>query len=135
MPGFQPLGRPRPALGWEPGAGAGDEPGAGNKVGIGVAGAGVLMNCLGRGTGVGAATRATVDTATGAAAGPAASVDALGKGFGRGTGVRIEEVVADVVVVDVVMSGLGRGTGVSFFAREAKLGVACRDDTEASAAL
>lgn len=93
------------------------------------------MNCLGRGTGVGAATRATVDTATGAAAGPAASVDVLGKAFGRGTGVRIEVVVADVVVVDAVMSVLGRGTGVSFFAREAKLGVPCRDDADAAAAL
>lgn len=93
------------------------------------------MNCLGRGTGVGAATRATVDTVTGAAAGPTASVDVLDKGFGRGTGVRIEVAVADVVDVDAVMSVLGRGTGVSFFAREAKLGVACRDDAAAVAAL
>lgn len=93
------------------------------------------MNCLGRGTGVGAATRATVDTTTGAAAGPVASADVLDKGFGRGTGVRIEVVVADVVVVDAVMSVLGRGTGVSFFAREAILGVACRDDAAAAAAL
>lgn len=64
MPGFHPLGRPRPALGCE--AGVGDEAdnggvdvdvvviavaftvGAGNEDGIGG-----LFSCLGRGTGVG----------------------------------------------------------------------------------
>lgn len=67
MPGFQPLGRPRPALGCE--AGVGD--GAGNVGGIDVGAVVVLIaavftvgacidddidgliSCLGRGTGVG----------------------------------------------------------------------------------